>query len=423
MKPAITGFILTTAFIISCSGNSQKTNPNHTEPQLLTLSNDPAVCADSAQSNALVWEYLQEWYLWNESLPSNFNSAQYQSTAALIEEIKKYNNYDLWSTALPKTRYSEQFLQAQSASYGIKFGFEEATQSLRVFVVYPNSPADQQGLQRGDRISAIDGIPVADLKETTAFENLMMPGKAGVDSEINVTWQNTDGEIRQASIARAITQHERIIFTGTYAVGGSNVGYLVYDMFDHASSANLNHAIVQLKKNNIDTLILDLRYNPGGMGHIANQLASQIAGENVRGETFNYLKYNDLKSSENHSIPFTLLEGQETLHLDSLIVLTSTRTASASELLINSLRPHINVVLIGEQTSGKPVGMRAVAMCEEVIFAVTQHNLNSEMQGDYFGGLDVDCPVEDSVTAQWGELDDRVFNEALYWLENGKCSE
>lgn len=152
-------------------------------------------------------------------------------------------------------------------------------------------------------------------------------------------------------------------------------------------------------------------------------MASQIAGENVRGEIFNRHKYNTIKSQELAvDISFTLEAGQQTLHLSELIVRTTHRTASASELLINALRPHINVKVVGEKTVGKPIGMKVVGLCDEVIFAATQQNINSQYEGDYFDGIEADCQVADEFSSTWGDQsNDNILNSALKLIENGHC--
>jgi len=147
---------------------------------------------------------------------------------------------------------------------------------------------------------------------------------------------------------------------------------------------------MKFAQENIDEMILDLRYNGGGLIRVAGQLSTQIAGAAVEGEVFVDYKHNDKQQGQNRTSYFSLGAGIEKMDLDKVVVLTSRGSCSASELVINALEPFINVVTVGDNTCGKPVGMYPTDVCDYVVFAINFETVNAEGTGGYFDGLEVD---------------------------------
>lgn len=404
----------------ACQNNSPTQGEEQPYPILL---DDPILCADQTVKNQKLIDYLRQWYLWEEEIPSQLTAEQFLSLSELLEEIKSYTNKDRWSEVISAQQYADNFLNRSAASYGFKIGYNAAKDSLLVFDVYPQSAANLAGLKRGDKITHINGLAVYTLQDSAQLKALITPGKTGKQSEILLNWINSKNIHKESYIQRTEVEFNAIRYQTLFTFNQQKIGYFVYDSFNQPSSEQLNTVINDFITQGIDQLILDLRYNPGGFGHIANQLASQIAGENVRGEIFNHLKLNNIQLQGSQvSRPFTLEDGQNTLHLSELTVLTTKRTASASEMFINALTPHIKVNIIGEPTAGKPIGMKVVGICDQVIFAATQQNLNSQFEGDYFTGLQVDCPAIDAFSSDWGDSEhDHILHKALQFIEHGQC--
>ncbi|MCF2949427.1 S41 family peptidase [Paraglaciecola aquimarina] len=411
---------LTVSLLSACQNNNPTQGDVQPYPILL---DDPLLCADQTVKNQTLIDYLRQWYLWEDEIPSQLVAEQFLTLSDLLEEIKSSTNLDRWSEVMSAQQYADNFLNSSAASYGFKIGFNTARDALLVFDVYPQSAANLVGLKRGDRITHVNGLPVYKLQNSVLLQALITPGETGENSGISISWINAKGIQHQNFIQRTYIETNAIRYQTIFTLNQQKIGYFVYDSFDQPSSEQLNTLINEFISQDIEQLIVDLRYNPGGFGHIANQLASQIAGENVRGEIFNHLKLNNIQSQQSQvSRPFILENGQNTLHLSEVTVLTTKRTASASEMFINALTPHIKVNIIGQQTAGKPIGMKVVGICDQVIFAATQQNLNSQMQGDYFDGLAADCPAIDEFSSDWGDSqNDNILQKALHFVEHGQC--
>jgi C-terminal processing protease CtpA/Prc len=119
----------------------------------------------------------------------------------------------------------------------------------------------------------------------------------------------------------------------------------------------------------VDDLVLDLRYNGGGLVNVAQHLASYIGGIRTDGQVFAEYFHNDKNAFRNRILQFEPKPGR--LTLDRLIVVTTRGSASASELVINALRPFMPVVVIGDTTYGKPVGQYAIGFCDKLLAPVS----------------------------------------------------
>ena len=171
----------------------------------------------------------------------------------------------------------------------------------------------------------------------------------------------------------------------------------------------------------VDHLIIDVRYNGGGLIRYANQTSSQAAGNNVLGETFLTYRFNEQNSDKNETLQFRLVDGTQQLDLDTVYVLTTGSSCSSSEIIINSLKPYVNVVTIGEDTCGKPVGQQPEQLCDKVTFAINFETVNAEGEGQYYDGLAPTCEVEDQIIADWGSEQDPLTGAAYSYIETGSC--
>src|SRR5205085_9218900 len=154
-----------------------------------------------------------------------------------------------------------------------------------------------------------------------------------------------------------------------------NVGYLDYSQFVTYSLADLQNAISTFAQQGATELVLDLRYNGGGDVATSRDLGSLVAGARVAGQLFAALRYNDKNQARNSDYRFTA----PTASIPSLtrvFIIASGNTASASELVINGLKPFMDVVLVGETTYGKPYGFEPFSYCGTTYNAVNFDVLN-----------------------------------------------
>lgn len=237
---------------------------------------------------------------------------------------------------------------------------ENSTQVFGVIkIVLNNSAASNLGLQRGQIFNAVDGTPLTiDNYNKLLGTDTYTLNFATYDN--NNTPETADDKIISTSESAKLTKEtyneNPVYLTKVIETNGTRVGYLCYNAFTADYDSQLNNAFAELKAGNVQHLVLDLRYNGGGSVNTASLLGSMVTGQ-YNGKVFSKLIYNEERQSNNKDYNFsnTLSNGSalNSLNLSKVYVLTTNGTASASELIINSLRPYIDVIQIGINTRGK----------------------------------------------------------------------
>jgi carboxyl-terminal processing protease len=414
MKSIFTLIVLC-VLLTGCDGESQNENTNF-------IANTTEVCSSQISKNQSLWDYLNDWYLWNDTLDQSINLAEFDSLDALLADVRQKNPIDRWSRSVDSQQTKDFFEKGQSIGYGILAIIDEISRELIVVAVIGDSDAYRVGLQRGDRILAIGDKIVEVALSDGSLEQQNLWGAAVVGKSIEIKWRTQENQFEVAQIVQQVVSLNTVMHTQVIQTGQSRVGYMVFHNFLNHSEQELNQAFSYFTESNIDELIIDLRYNGGGSSKIANQLASQIAGDNVYGHIFARYIHNANHSNEDADELFDLYGGTDSLNLGSIVFLTTSNTGSASELLINSLSPHIEVQLVGQRTHGKAAGFKSVEMCDKTIFAVNVAFENSLGFGDYFAGFPVQCQAQDTVPGNWGDMRDPLLKEALYLIDNKQCS-
>ena len=326
--------------------------------------------------NDFVWRGMNVNYLYKDNVPDlandrftseadygNFLSA-FQTPETLFESlIYDRDNIDKFSWITRDYIALEQFLNGVSKSNGLEFDFYvhpgRPTEVFGVIrLVLKNSPAESLGLQRGLIFNAVNGITLTEdnfselLGDDTYTLNF-----ASYDDNETTTLLDDIIESNGASVTLTKTTfNENPVYRSEILeVEGQNVGYLLYNGFTADYNLQLIDAFSMFQSSGIQHLVLDLRYNPGGSVNTAVLLGSMITGQ-FNGRVFTKLEYNDdLRGNDRiynfvNSYPGITLP---TLNLNSLYILTTDASASASEMVINSLAPYIDVLQIGQQTTGK----------------------------------------------------------------------
>lgn len=405
--------ILTSSLLLACGGSDSDGLA------------DNGYCS-AIDANEKLYSYMQDWYFWEENLPSTFNPGAYPNIPAAIDALRDVQ--DRFSFSMTTAQY-EDYQASVFFGYGFSHEVNAGEDGLVIRYVYEDGTPAQNGLRRGDTIIEIDGTSMSQIISevkagTKSFADYFGPNVSGYS--IDIKFEKPNGRIESAKITKGSITANTVLAKEVKQLEvdnvDKNVGYLVFNSFDNVSEQELNDAFDMFKIDSIDELVLDLRYNGGGLIRVANQLSTQIAGDNVDGETFVQYRYNSKQSDSNQTLLFNLGEGIEKMNLDRVVVLTSEGSCSSSELVINSLKPHIEVVTIGNKTCGKPVGMSPTQICDDVIFAINFDSVNSEGEGEYFDGLPVDCRVDEVVTGDWGVDSDPLLAEGLNYLQTGACS-
>ena len=224
--------------------------------------------------------------------------------------------------------------------------------------VYPNSPAEMAGLQRGDIITEIDGRYIDSSNYATYFNNIQANGAASLD--LSFIRRSEGGAEYSAKLERGIYHETPIAYYDVIDVEGygKRVGYLVYLGFESEYNTELSEVLAQLAAEGVEELILDLRCNGGGALSSAIVLCSGLVPSSYEGKTLCSIERNKKNAVSATSSEFQLVNTGQHLKLNRLTVICSGNSASASELVIMGLRGlDFPVTLIGSTTEGKNCGM------------------------------------------------------------------
>jgi C-terminal processing protease CtpA/Prc len=333
-----------------------------------------------------LYDLMKEWYYWYKDLPT-VTMKTYKDPYELMTALR-YKPLDRWSFVADYDSFVAS-MQGTFVGHGIRIGLD-AQGKARIVTIYNNSPLYSKGVRRGWIIKKLNGTDLAPILASgdgTAYNNLIGPATAGV----------TNTFIFQIPDGRDST-------------------------FITPSSQELQTAFAFFKAQNVKDLILDMRYNNGGILTVATELASYIAGTAKFSTPFVTSSYNDkLSSTKNSTTNFTSVVSP--LNLTRLVVITTRETASASEVIINGLKPHMTVTTIGDTTNGKPTGMDVFQYDYKYILApITFKLVNSAGQGDFFNGFAPAKYVTDDITRDFKDKNEYCFKEAIYFLTNGTVS-
>jgi C-terminal peptidase prc len=357
---------------------------------------------------------MADLYLWYREIPP-LAPARFDSPEAYLEAAR-YRPLDSSFSYITSAAESEAFY-GESAYVGFGFSSAAAGSELRVTQVFPGSPAEEAGLRRGDRITAIDGQAVSALIESGGLDAALGAADIGVSRTLTFA---RGGAPASAAVTKRVVTIPTVSLTRVYEVAGRRVGYVFFRNFVTPSFAALDAAFGELKRAGVTELVLDLRYNGGGLVSVAQHLADLIGGTLTQGQVFAEFSHNDRHGELNETLRFG--SAANALALSRVVMITTRASASASELVANSLRPFMPVVLIGDRTFGKPVGQYTFEFCEKLLALVAFSLENANGESDYFDGLAPTCAAADDVDRQLGDPAEASLHEALVYIDTGSCS-
>jgi carboxyl-terminal processing protease len=399
-------------------------------------------CSVDAQKD-FVLDRVYDYYLFPERLPNSVNPDNFASADDLLDflmedapEREQGRNFSFLTTAAEEQQF---FDEGTAVAFGLGTLLRPGanSQQWRLFVsrVEPGSPAQEAGFVRGDEILAIGPSPnsmtqISSLTGSSAevqadISALFGPSQSGIVRAFRVD-PLTGPETTRTMTKRLIELDPVPTVTTLPRQGLDPVGFIALESFINPAEDQLFDAFADFQAQDVRDIIIDLRYNGGGLLSIAQTLAD-LLGAGLDGEPMFGLEFNDDHSDENVVIPFQTFD--ESILALNIAFITSNASASASELVINTLEPYANVAIIGDETFGKPVGQQVFELedCGLVLRLVSFRTVNADGEGDYFEGLpdenfDGDfCPADDDLTAARGNVAEESTAVALSWLNNGVC--
>lgn len=357
--------------------------------------------------------------------------SSFASVDALLDELRyQPGSYDRGFTYYATTEEVDQFFSAgEFFGFGFSVGIDD-TGAWRLIDVFGGSPADTQGLLRGDTILSIDGTATAALNLNN--ESTFGPSEVGVERTLAI--RHTDGVEVTVTLAKTTVDLDPVPQNRVrvFEVGGRLVGYLFFRTFIEDADALLRSAMLSLVDQaedlggaTIDDLVIDLRYNGGGLVSTAEVLGSLAAGNARTGSIFFSYEYNqwvtDNFGDPDDDVRRFQNEANALVGLENVYYLTDAGSASASELLISGLGPYMTrSVTIGNTTFGKPVGQWGLEYCNDsmVLFMVTFRTVNVDGEADYYTGIPADCRADDDWDHLLGDPDEGRLDAALDYIES-----
>ena len=391
-----------------------------------------------ADENNWLRSWSHETYLWYDEIRDQDPTCC--STPVYFDLMKTFETN---ASGDPKdnfhyTQSTLEYLQSRqsvSSGYGAEFVVLESRPPRDVRVAYtePNSPAAAAMLSRGAKILEIDGESVLDSNNTDALNAGLFPGenKTHTFTVLDLGSQTPRTITMTSAVIESSPVHNIDILT---TPGGDRIGYMLFNEHSApAAEAIINAGRSFLENEGIDDLIIDLRYNGGGILYVAQMLASMVAGTEKEGQVFEEIQTNgkDYINSETWNFAFdfpadnTLSDTDLTvpsIGLKRLFVLTSPRTCSASESIINSLRGvDIDVIVIGSPTCGKPYGFLPAENCGTVYFSINFRGVNAKGEADYERGFIPTCQASEDFNHLLGDPEETLLKTALAYRDSGVC--
>ncbi len=382
---------------------------------------------------------LREWYLFPELLPASLDPTPYATVDAYIDALTataRAQSKDRFFTHLTSIAQENAFFSTgSSAGFGVRLSYDSRASRLFVVEAFEGAPALAAGIDRGTEILAI-GTSAATLQTvasifaaggSAAVSAALGPSDPGVVRVLRVSSGGTEREVSVTKADFAISPVSSRYGAKVIDDGGRKVGYLNLRTFISTADPQLRMAFDNFRIQGINEVIVDFRYNGGGLVAIAD-LMGNLMGAGRANNVFSFTTFRPEKASNNSTTFFTPLS--QSIAPIKIAFIGTGGTASASELVINSFTPYLrsNSALVGSNTFGKPVGQIALdrSQCDDRLRVVAFKTENANRQGDYYTGLaskvEASCQAADDIFRPLGDPAEASVKGALDFLAGRACT-
>ncbi|MEK6261385.1 MAG: S41 family peptidase [Planctomycetota bacterium] len=271
--------------------------------------------------------------------------------AAMRGMVLKLDPYSSYIDTSDLKQFNES-VEQEFGGIGIQVMVEERTRRLMVMIPIPGTPAYKAGLRAGDHIIEIDDKPTADFVEGREMQSAvkLMRGKPGDSVKLKIQHKD-DAEPITLDVTRAIIKTPTVLGDhydkdgnwSYFLEGEDKIGYLRLTSFGRNSTEEIHDSLEKLKKDGMKALILDLRFNPGGLLSAATAISDFFVESGVivstKGRNTDEQTYKAKKAGTFSGFP--------------MVVLVNRYSASASEIVSACLQDHKRAIVVGERTWGK----------------------------------------------------------------------
>jgi carboxyl-terminal processing protease len=401
MKTVVSGLAFVIAFtVVSCKKNHDVVSSE--------VKNDTAAT------------YARDIYLWYNNIPPTFDAHNFPDPNAVMEGIRTFSEEPGFTT--PVDRWSFAILRSEwenlSSGIGGDFGmnvFFLTNDNLRVSYVERESPAGKAGIKRSWHIKQINGNTNVNASNAAGIIQAIYQSTTGT-----FLFGRPNGSDTTITLKASSYKEHPLLFDSVYTTGSHKTGYFVFNSFLGDTNEIKNEFIRVFDKFNtrqVQDVVVDLRYNGGGYVSVQNLLANYLVPDAGNNEIMLKEEFNDKYAAYDVTERFTK---KGNLNLNRLFFIVSQNTASASELLINSLMPYMEVQLIGpSHTHGKPVGFYPIPVFDWYIFPVSFRTVNKNGEGNYFNGLSLNYQIADGLDKDWGDAGEGCLRSVMNYISNG----
>ncbi len=440
MRNGFVAAIVSAALLAGCGGSGDEGGLTASAP-----SSTPAptattgTCSLQSRQNWAAAQ-LREWYLFPDTLPTTLAPAGYATVGEYIDALTataRSQRKDRYFTYLTSIAEENAFYgSGASAGFGIRLSYDAVNRRVFVSEAFEGAPALAAGIDRGAEIVAIGTSAAATRTVTDLF---VAGGSAAVQEALGPSTAGTARVLRIADAAgtRDVTvtkaDFSLIPISTRYGVrtitdGNRQVGYLNLRTFISTADPALRTAFADFRAASITEIIIDLRYNGGGLVGTSELMGDLLGRNRSTGEVLSYTSFRSEKASSNRTRFFS--PQSQSIAPARIAFIGAGGTASASELLINTFIPylHSSAGLIGTNTYGKPVGQIALdnPACDDRLRVVAFATQNAARQGDYYDGLaskvEASCQAADDTAYPLGDAREASTKAALDFLAGRSCA-
>ncbi len=387
------------------------------------------------------FDQINEWYLFPETLPASLSPAPYDSVQDYIDALTataRSQGRDRFFTYITSIAEENAFLNSgATAGFGIRLSYDSAASRVFVLEAFEGAPALAAGIDRGTEILAI-GTSTTNLVTVTAL--FAQGGSAAVSSALGPSTAGTSRvlQFRDAAGNETTTTVTKADFaiqpvSPRYGVqiidnGGTMTGYINLRTFIDSAEQQLRDAFLQFRNAGVTELVIDLRYNGGGLVRTAELFADLLGRDRFASDVQSITRFRASKASHNETRNFQTQP--QSVAPTRIAFITTGGSASASELVINAMIPYLdpNMALIGSNTFGKPVGQVGLdrTACDDRIRIVAFATENADGNANYYNGLAGSlansCQAADDITLPLGNSGEASTARALGFLSGAACT-